>query len=176
MLIEQTPLRGSYLITPEPVNDERGFFARFWCKREVEKIGLNADIVQSSLSFNHKAGTVRGMHYQGDEGEEAKYVRCIRGRIYDVIVDIRHDSATYLKWFGVELSEDNRNMLYIPNGFAHGFQTLTDNAELEYYITEYYEPAKSRGIRWNDPAISIEWPMQVTCISERDEAFGDFRT
>ncbi len=167
-------LAGTYIIDLEPVADERGFFARSWCRREFEKYGLNSDLAQCSISFNKKCGTLRGLHYQAKPHEEAKVVRCIRGVIFDVIVDLRPESSTFKKWIAVELSAENRRMLYIPPGLAHGFQSLTGDTEVFYQISEFYHPESARGVRWNDPAFKIEWPPADRVISDKDGSYPDF--
>ena len=174
MIFTETPLKGAYVIDPERLADERGFFARTWCRLEFERHGLNPGLAQCSISFNHRKGTLRGMHYQVAPHAETKLVRCTAGAISDVIVDLRADSATYKQWFALEMSSDNRRMMYIPEGFAHGFLTLTDTVEVSYQISEIYSPESSRGVRWNDPAFGIRWPREVTVISERDRAYPDF--
>ena len=168
MIFNETKLKGAYVIDIEPLEDERGFFARSFCRKEFEERGLNPCIVQCNISFNKKKGTVRGMHYQAAPHEEAKLVSCIGGAIYDVIVDLRPDSSTYCQWVAVELSSQNHKMLYIPEGFAHGFQTLEDNTEVFYQMSEFYHPECARGIRWDDPAFGIEWPLMEKIISTRD--------
>ncbi|MDO9372326.1 MAG: dTDP-4-dehydrorhamnose 3,5-epimerase [Gammaproteobacteria bacterium] len=168
-------LDGAYVIDIEPAMDERGFFARSWCRREFEKHGLNTDIAQCSISFNKKCGTLRGMHYQGKPCEETKLVRCTYGAIYDVIVDLRPESLTFKKWVAVELSAENWRMIYIPPGFAHGFQTLVDDTEVFYQISEFYCPEASGSVRWDDPAFGIKWPPAAErVISERDRQYPDF--
>jgi len=174
MKFTETLLPGSYLIELNPVEDDRGFFARTFCQEEFVDHGLNPHIVQCSLSFNRKRGTLRGMHYQAAPHRENKLVRCTMGAIYDVIVDIRPESPTYRQWVGVELSARNRRALYIPEGVAHGFQTLEDDTEVLYQISSLYEPALARGIRWNDPRLSIQWPLEVSVLSERDSLYSDF--
>jgi dTDP-4-dehydrorhamnose 3,5-epimerase len=174
MIFTETPLKGAYVIDPERLEDERGFFARTWCQREFEMHGLDTAVAQCSISFNKKMGTLRGMHYQIAPHAEQKLVRCTAGIIYDVIVDLRPDSRTFRQWFATELSVDNRRMLYIPEGFAHGFLTLTDNTEVYYQISEYHVPDSSRGVRWNDPAFAISWPEQPRIVSQRDSAYADF--
>lgn len=160
----------AYLIELELLEDDRGFFARTFCKEEFQKHGLDFSCVQCNLSYNKKKGTLRGMHYQAPPHEEAKIVCCCSGAIFDVIVDIRLKSPTYKKWFGVELSAANREMLYIPKGIAHGFQTLTDDAEVFYMMSECYHPESASGLRWDDPEVAIEWPEPVAGISEQDAA------
>ncbi|MCK5398353.1 MAG: dTDP-4-dehydrorhamnose 3,5-epimerase family protein, partial [Thermoplasmata archaeon] len=140
MIFTETRLKGAFIIDIEPIEDDRGFFARSWCRNEFEKHGLNPDLVQCNISFNKKKGTLRGMHYQTAPHEESKLVRCTRGSLFDVIIDLREDSGTYKKWFGIELSAENRRMIYMPGGFAHGFQTLEDNTEVFYQMTEFYYP------------------------------------
>jgi dTDP-4-dehydrorhamnose 3,5-epimerase len=164
------------VIEPECLTDERGFFARTGCAREFASHGLKNIFVQSSLSFNQQQGTLRGLHYQKPPHEEIKLVRCTMGAIYDVVVDLRQDSPTYLKHFAVELTQDNRQMLYVPEGCAHGFQTLADNTEVYYQMSEFYSPECSNGHRWNDPVFGIDWPLEVSVISERDGSYPDFTT
>ena len=173
MKFAETPLKGAYLIDLNLLEDERGFFARSWCRQEALKVGLNPDVVQCNISFNKKKGTLRGMHYQDNPHEEAKLVRCVRGAIFDAIIDLRPDSITLKKWFAVELTEENKKMLYIPEGFAHGFQTLADNTEVLYQMSEFFHPECARGIRWNDPLFSIEWPYDERIISEKDQQYQD---
>lgn len=175
MIFRATELDGAFVIEPEPRVDDRGFFARIYCVNEFAAHGLNTRLVQANLSYNRRAGTVRGMHYQLAPKAETKLVRCTAGAIYDVIVDLRPDSATYLRWIGVELSAANRAMLYVPEGFAHGFQTLTDDAEVAYQVTEFYSPEHERGVRWDDPALNIRWPAAVTVISDKDRNHPDYR-
>jgi dTDP-4-dehydrorhamnose 3,5-epimerase len=170
----ETPLAGAVFIEPERLADERGFFARTWCARAFAEHGLKGELVQCSISFNQRKGTLRGMHYQKPPQEEAKLVRCTMGAIFDVIVDLRPESPTFLKHFAVELSQENRRMLYVPEGFAHGFQTLTDETEVFYQMTEVFAPEFATGYRWNDPAFGIEWPLAVSVISERDRNYRDF--
>ncbi|HXP82292.1 MAG TPA: dTDP-4-dehydrorhamnose 3,5-epimerase [Verrucomicrobiae bacterium] len=168
------PLAGAYVVEMEPVADERGYFARFWCRDEFRAAGLNSNVEQSSLSFNRKRGTLRGMHYQAAPHEEVKLVRCTRGAIWDVLLDLRTGSSTFRRWIGVELTADNGKMVYVPAGFAHGFQTLTDEAEVQYQISEAYYAELTRGVRWNDPAFRIEWPLPNPILSARDREFPDF--
>jgi len=167
-------LAGACIIDIEPVPDERGFFARSWCREEFARHGLNPDLAQCSISFNKKHGTLRGMHYQAKPHEETKVVRCTRGAIYDVIVDLRPESSTFRKWIAVELSADNRRMLYIPAGLAHGFQSLTDDTEVFYQISTPYHPESACGVRWDDPAFGIEWPVMERVISDKDRQYPDF--
>ncbi len=168
MKFVETPLAGAYVLELERLEDERGFFARTWCAEELAGHGLEARIAQCNLSSNRRRGTLRGMHYQAAPHQEAKIVRCIRGAIYDVIVDLRHGSPTMRRWTSVELTADNRRALYVPKDFAHGFQTLTDDAEVFYEMSTPYAPGFGRGVRWNDPALAIEWPLGDPILSERD--------
>jgi dTDP-4-dehydrorhamnose 3,5-epimerase len=174
MIFNQTKIPGLFEIDIEPVSDARGFFARSWCRKEFEAHGLNPRLAQCNVSFNAKKGTLRGLHYQDAPFAEAKVVRCTQGAIYDVIVDLRPDSATFTNWLGLELTSSRRNMVYIPEGCAHGFLTLEDNTELFYQMSEFYHPELSRGVRWNDPAFQIDWPSEVQVISERDSSYPDF--
>jgi dTDP-4-dehydrorhamnose 3,5-epimerase len=175
MKFTATPLTGAYLVELECHPDERGFFARTWCRREFAEVGLATSLVQCSLSHNRYRGTLRGMHYQIPTFAEDKLVRVTRGAIYDVVVDLRPGSATFLYWYGIELTADNRLALYVPQGFAHGFQTLADETEVFYQMSEYYSPEHARGFRWNDPLIGVAWPEATTTISSRDQAFASLR-
>jgi dTDP-4-dehydrorhamnose 3,5-epimerase len=174
MRFVSTPLAGAYIIELEPAFDERGFFARTWCRDEFAAHGLNSSLSQCSLSWNKQKGTLRGMHYQDKPHQEAKLVRCSSGSIYDVILDLRPESATFKQWFGVELSAANHRMLYVPEGFAHGFQALEDNSAVFYQITEAYRPEYARGVRWNDPQFQIRWPISQPILSPKDAAFPDY--
>jgi dTDP-4-dehydrorhamnose 3,5-epimerase len=174
VIFTETKLKGAYVIEPEKLEDERGFFARSHCFREFEKQGLIPQVVQCNISYNVKKGTLRGMHYQVTPHEEAKLVRCTTGSIYDVIIDLRKESPSFKKHFGVILSSENRKMLYIPEKFAHGFITLEDNTEVFYQMSQFYAPDSARGFRWNDPAFGIDWPIGVTIISDRDRNYPDF--
>lgn len=175
MKFTETKLKGAYLIELDYIDDDRGFFARSWCQQEFKELGLDANLVQCNISFNHKRGTLRGMHYQAEPHPEAKLVRCTRGAIYDVIIDIRPDSATYKQWTGVELSVYNHQMLYIPQGMAHGFQTLVDDTEVFYQMSEFYHAQLAKGMRWDDPAFDIDWPMcDQRTISSRDLSYLEF--
>lgn len=174
MIFTETPLKGSFVIDLELKEDERGFFARSWCRNEFEARGLNTRLVQCNVSFNKKKGTLRGMHYQVAPHEEAKLVRCTMGSIYDVIVDLRPESPTYMQHAAVILSAANRRALYIPERFAHGFQTLEDNTEVFYQMSEFYAPECARGFRWNDPAFAISWPEDARVISPKDLAYPNF--
>lgn len=171
MIFTETRLKGAYIIDIEPIEDERGFFARSWCRKEFIEHGLNPDLVQCNISYNKKKGTLRGMHYQAAPYEEGKLVRCTSGSIYDVIVDLRKGSKTYRQWIGVELSQKNRRMLYVPEKFAHGFQTLEDDTEVFYQMTEYYMPGYARGIRWDDRGVGIKWPLEKILISKKDQSY-----
>ena len=170
------PLRipGAFLIEIETISDDRGFFARSWCNQEFTDRGLNAKISQCSLSFNHKKGTLRGMHYQAAPHEEAKLVRCTQGAIYDVLLDLRPTSPRYCTWIAEELSAQNHHALFIPEGVAHGFQTLTDDVEVFYQISEAYHAELSRGVRWDDPAFNIAWPEDDRTLSDRDRQYPDY--
>jgi dTDP-4-dehydrorhamnose 3,5-epimerase len=168
MNFESTGLTGSYVISTFPVTDDRGWFVRTFCKNEFAKIGHQEEWVQMNHSFTNKAGTIRGMHFQKPPYVETKLIRCIAGNVFDVIIDLRGNSKSFLKWFGVELSAENKKMIYIPGGFAHGFQTLTDNCQLIYSHTAFYEPGFEGGIRYNDKMVNIEWPKPMVKISERD--------
>ena len=164
------------MIEPERLEDERGFFARSWCQNEFAERGLNPDLVQCNISFNCRKGTLRGMHFQRSPDGETKVVRCTMGSIYDVIVDLRQDSPTYLRWLGVELTAENRRMLYIPEDFAHGFVTLVDSTEVFYQMSNRYVPGSAAGFRWNDPAFGIEWPDSPQVISDRDNSYPSFES
>jgi dTDP-4-dehydrorhamnose 3,5-epimerase len=174
MLFTETTLKGAYIVDLELREDERGFFARSWCEDEFRKHGLSPRLAQCNVSFNKKRGTLRGMHYQAEPFPEAKLVRCTMGAIYDVIIDLRVESPTFKQWFAVELSAENRRALYIPEGFAHGFQTLTDNAEVFYQMSEFYHPECARGVRWDDPMFGVVWPIDEIRISVKDDAWSKF--
>lgn len=175
MIFREGELRGVYIIEPEYRVDDRGFFARIWCQHEFEVCRLNPRLAQCNVSFNHKRGTLRGMHYQLSPHAEVKIVRCTRGGIYDVALDLRPDSPTYKRWQAVELTDRNRLALYIPEGVAHGYQTLTDNTEVYYQVSEFYSPDSEAGIRWNDPALAIRWPLLDPIVSSKDARWPDFR-
>jgi dTDP-4-dehydrorhamnose 3,5-epimerase len=175
MIFRETKLKSAYVIELERMADERGFFARSWCQEEFERHGLLPRIVQANVSYNHRAGTLRGLHYQIAPHRESKLVRCTRGAIYDVIVDLRVGSPTYYDWLGVELSQENRTMLFVPEGFAHGFQTLVDATEVTYQVSEFYTPGAERGVRYNDSAFNVRWPLTVTVISSKDASWPDFQ-
>ena len=174
MIFNETALKGAFMVQVKKMEDHRGFFGRAWCQEEFAEHGLNNNIRQINTSFTFKKGTIRGMHYQIDPYQEAKFIRCTRGRIYDVIIDLRPGSGTFMKWVGHELSESNYQMVYVPGNFAHGFVTLEDNCEVYYPVTEFYTPGSERGIRYNDPAFNIEWPVSVDIVSEKDLSHPDF--
>ena len=174
MIFTETKLNGAYVIDIEPREDERGFFARSWCEDEFKKQGLNPRLTQCNISFNKKRGTLRGMHYQVAPFVEAKLVRCTMGAMYDVIIDLHTGSPTFKQWFAVELTAENRRALYIPEEFAHGFQTLADNTEVFYQMTEFYHPECARGVRWNDSAFEVVWPAESHIISRQDSEYEDF--
>ena len=171
MLFKETKLKGVFVIEPELIKDERGFFACSWSPDEFEKQGLNPRLRQCNISFNNRSGTLRGMHFQDKPHEEAKLVRCTRGSIYDVAVDLRPDSPTRYQWVAVELTANNRRMLHIPEGFAHGYQTLADDTEIFYQMSETYHPEAARGLRWDDRRLGIDWPLEVAVVSKRDLEF-----
>lgn len=175
MVFTETRLAGAYLVDLQLLTDDRGFFARTFCQREFSEHGLDASVVQCNVSCSARKGTLRGLHYQVAPSAEAKLVRCLRGAIYDVIVDLRRESSTFLQWVGVELAAETRRALFVPKGFAHGFQTLTDDTEVLYQMSEFYAPDAARGIRWDDPVLGISWPEEVSCISARDRAYPGLR-
>jgi dTDP-4-dehydrorhamnose 3,5-epimerase len=174
MKFTESGLLGAVIVEIEPFRDHRGFFARTWCQREFEKHGLDTAMAQANTSFNDRKGTLRGMHYQVEPHGETKLVRCTKGAIYDVIIDLRPDSPTYKKWIGVELTEDNFRMLFVPKMFAHGFQTLVDKTVVTYQVGQFYTPGAERGLRYNDTAFQINWPLDVSVISEKDQNWPDF--
>ena len=175
MIFEETKLNGAYIIYPERLEDNRGFFSRVFCKKEFEQHELVTELVQCNISYNKSRGTLRGMHYQKKPYEETKLVRCTAGAILDVIIDIRPESSSYKEWIGVELTAENRTMLYVPQGFAHGYLTLSDDAEVFYQVSQFYTPGVERGIRWNDPLFQIVWPKNDNLlISEKDSVWPDF--
>ncbi len=169
-----TKLAGAYIVEPELIRDDRGFFARSWCYQEFIKQGLNPHLVQCNISFNSHRGIIRGMHYQIAPYEEVKLVRCTRGSIYDVIIDLRPNSATFKQWTAIELTANNHLALYIPAGFAHGFQTLEMETEVFYQMSEFYHPESARGVRWNDPAFAVDWRLEPVMMSDRDQSYPDF--
>jgi dTDP-4-dehydrorhamnose 3,5-epimerase len=174
MLFTETKLKGAYLIDIEKKVDDRGFFARAWCQKEFQERGLPPQFVQSNISWNKRKGTLRGMHRQVAPYEECKLIRCTRGAIYDVILDLRRDSPTFGKWLGFELTGENRRSLFVPVGFAVGFQTLEDESEVLYLMSEFYRPGAEQGVRYNDPAFGFEWPIEVTVIAEKDKSWPDY--
>lgn len=175
MIFQETSLNGAFVIEMEPHEDERGMFARSFCQREFEDHGLDPQVVQCNISFNRRQGTLRGMHFQRPPSQEAKLVRCTAGAIYDVIVDLRPESPTFLRHVSVELTAANRRMLFVPRGFAHGFQSLANDTEVFYQMSEFYTPEAAAGLRWNDPALGIHWPRTVTVISSQDRGYEDFQ-
>ena len=175
MLIEKTPLTGGLVTSLQKVEDERGCFARTYCQKEFADAGVDLVVVQSNVSANTRKGTLRGLHFQDDPHPDKKMVTCTRGAIFDVAVDLRRDSDTYLNWFGVELSAENRKGLYIPPGCAHGFITLVDDTDVSYLMGEWYHPELARGARWNDPAFAIEWPIEPAFMNNRDAAYPDWK-
>jgi dTDP-4-dehydrorhamnose 3,5-epimerase len=174
MKFTELPLKGSFLLEVNKISDDRGFFGRAWCREEMEEHGLKGDIKQINTSLSLKKGTLRGMHYQVDPYQETKFIRCTRGSIYDVIIDLRPESPTFLKWTANELTADNYRMVYVPENFAHGFISLEDHSEVYYPVTEFYTPGAERGLRWNDPVFNIKWPIPVEIISEKDASQPDF--
>ncbi|HEY1039545.1 MAG TPA: dTDP-4-dehydrorhamnose 3,5-epimerase [Bacteroidia bacterium] len=167
----ETTLKGAFVIQPTLLSDERGGFSRVFCKKEFMEIGHSKEFVQFNHSYNSKKGTVRGMHYQEAPHSEIKLIRCVKGAVYDVIIDIRKGSPTFMQWYATELSAANRNLMYVPEGFAHGFQTLEEDSELIYHHTSFYEPAAERGLRYNDELLAVNWPLEVSAISQKDENY-----
>ncbi len=174
MKFTETPIGGVLLVDLEPVHDERGFFARMYCEEEFRSRGLEPRIAQSSMAHNARKGTLRGMHFQRDPHAEVKLVRCTSGSVYDVVIDLRPGSPTFRHWFGTELTARNRRMLYIPHGIAHGYQSLEDETEISYQMSTPYLPEAAAGVRWDDPAFAVRWPLEVTAITERDRSYPDF--
>jgi dTDP-4-dehydrorhamnose 3,5-epimerase len=174
MIFTETILPGAYLVELQKYEDERGFFARGWCQREFAEHGLASCVVQANISYNRRKGTLRGLHYQSAPYAETKLIRCTRGALYDVILDLRPSSPTYKQSFGVELTADNYRMLYVPEEFAHGFLTLLDDTEATYQVSQVYTPGAEAGLRYNDPAFAIEWPVPVQVISDKDQSWADF--
>jgi dTDP-4-dehydrorhamnose 3,5-epimerase len=174
MIFKETTLLGVFEIQVQTHTDERGFFARSWCREEFENQGLDSRLVQCNISLNFLQGTLRGMHYQSAPHGETKVVRCTQGSLYDVVLDLRPESPTYKKWTSITLTAENRAMIYIPVGCAHGFLTLEDETEVFYQMSEYYAPQAARGVRWNDPEFAIDWPAEIRSISERDRTYPDF--
>lgn len=174
MKFGETALKGAYIISPKYVEDERGYFARTFCRREFSERGLNPDLVQCNISFNRNRGTLRGMHYQAPPCAEAKLVRCTRGAVYDVIIDLRPGSPTYRGWVGVTLDASSPRTLYVPEGLAHGFLTLRDDTEVFYQMSEFFSAEQARGVRWDDPAFGVAWPDAPRVISQKDRDYPDF--
>jgi len=174
MIFTETKLKGAYLVEIKKLEDERGFFGRAWCRHEFEEVGLNADICQINTSYTVKKGTIRGMHYQVDPYQETKFVRCTKGRVFDVMVDLRPDSPTFMQWVGHELSPENCRMVYVPENFAHCILTLEDHSEIYYPVTQFYTPGAERGIRYDDPAFGIEWPIEAIHVSGKDLSHPPF--
>jgi dTDP-4-dehydrorhamnose 3,5-epimerase len=172
MIFTETKLQGAYIIDLDRKEDERGFFARAFCQKEFEVHGLKPIITQANVAFNHQKGTLRGMHFQYPPAAETKLVRCTRGAILDIIVDLRPESATYLQHIAVELHEDNHRALYVPERFAHGYQVLQEHTETSYQVGEFYMPSAEGGLRYNDPRLGLPWPLPVTVMSEKDQQFG----
>ncbi len=176
MKFEETPIPGAFVINHEPFGDDRGFFARSFCQKEFRNRGIEFNPVQANTGYSKNRGTLRGMHYQTGKHAESKFIRCIRGAVYDVIIDLREESETYMNWFGVELTAENRTMFFLPEGCAHGYQTLADDTEVFYMVSSFYEPGAEKGIRWNDPAFNIEWKQtEELIISEKDRSWPDFK-
>ncbi len=173
MIFRKTKLAGAYIIEPEPFKDKRGLFARTFCRREFEKIGHTKEFVQFNHSHTLQKGTIRGLHYQLPPHMEIKLIRCVRGSVYDVIVDLRPHSPTYLEYIGIKLSGKNMRMIYVPEGFAHGFQTLEDDSDLIYHHTAFYAPEAESGLRFDDPKIGIDWPLPPRSLSEKDKNYPD---
>lgn len=174
MIFTETKLKGAFIIDVTKLEDPRGFFGRSWCQKEFEEHGLVARIAQANLSYNHRKGTLRGMHFQRRPYAETKLIRCTRGAIVDVLVDLRPGSPTFKQWIGVELTADNYRMLFVPEDFANGYQTLADGSEVTYQVSQFYTPGAEGGLRWNDPAIGIQWPLPVELISDKDRNWPDF--
>ncbi len=174
MIFTKTILNDAYVVEIEKRADHRGFFARSWDTNEFAKYNLNNNLVQCNISFSKKRGTLRGMHYQTNPFEESKLIRCTKGKIFDVIIDLRTSSKTYKKWFGIELSEENYKMLFVPEGFAHGFQSMVDDTEIIYQVSEFYTPSAELGIHWNDPEFNIKWPVEEKIVTEKDNSWKYF--
>jgi len=175
MIFQESKVAGAFEINIDPRFDERGFFARSWCQQEFDQQGLNSHLVQCNISYNPRKHTMRGMHYQVEPFAEAKVVRCVKGAIYDVVIDLRPESSTFRQWTGLTLTAANRQMLYIPEGCAHGFLTLEDQTEVLYQMSEFYHADSARGVRWDDPAFCIQWPATPELMSERDRTYPDFQ-
>jgi len=175
MEFTETPIAGAYLIDVRRIGDERGFFGRLWCQKEMAAMGLATHICQSNIGVSTSAGTLRGLHFQKPPHQEVKIIRCPRGAVYDVIVDLRPESPSYLRWYAAELTAENARMLYIPEGCATGYQTLVDDSEICYHTTKFYHPESASGVRYNDPAFAIDWPLEITAISENDKNWPDYQ-
>lgn len=174
MILTETPLRGAFVADLKRIEDSRGYFGRAWCHRELAEVGVHFEPVQANMSGSHRRGTLRGLHYQVAPHEEAKFIRCVRGAVFDVIVDLRAGSPTHGQWFGTDLTADNRRALLVPQGFAHGYQTLQDDSEVLYLVSAYFAPGAEKGLRWNDPAIGIRWPVtEGVTLSDKDAAWPD---
>jgi dTDP-4-dehydrorhamnose 3,5-epimerase len=175
MIFTETELKGAYVIEPEKYQDERGYFARVFCENEFKFHGIKLNMVQSNIGFSRKKGTIRGLHYQVYPHAEVKLIRCISGSIFDVIIDLRPESPTYKQWFGIELNSKNSQMLLVPENFAHGYQSLVDNTEVFYLVSQFYTADAERGVRWDDPLFKIQWPEMIhPIISEKDKSWPDF--
>lgn len=174
MIFTETRLKGAFIIEVKKLKDERGFFGRSFCQHEFAEHGLINQVAQANVSFNDQKGTLRGMHFQKAPYQETKLVRCTRGALYDVIIDLRPDSPTFRQWVGVELTAENHTMLFVPQDFAHGFITLEDNTEANYLVSQFYTPGAEGGVRWNDPEINIQWPLEPVSISDKDASWPDF--
>ncbi len=174
MIFQETPLTGAYVIELKRITDQRGFFARIWCKNELRERRLETELAQSNVGFSHRRGTLRGLHFQQAPHTEVKLVRCSRGSMFDVIVDLRPESASYKRWFGVKLSEENRKMLYVPAGCAQGYITLADNTEMYYHTSEFFHPESACGVRHDDPEFGIVWPIEIEVISQQDREWPDY--
>jgi len=174
MIFTETKLKGAFIIEPKRIGDDRGFFARLLCKNEFDEHGLKSNLEQTNVGFSAQKGTQRGLHFQRPPHQEVKIVRCTRGAMYNVIVDLRPDSETYKQWLGIELNEENRLALYVPEGFAQGYRTLVDNTEMYYHATAFYAPAHASGVRYNDSVFKIQWPGDVAVISDADMNWPDF--
>tara|TARA_B110000003_G_C16614884_1_gene520928 strand:- start:410 stop:940 length:531 start_codon:yes stop_codon:yes gene_type:complete len=176
MKFNSTDIDGLYYVDIDRLEDERGFFGRAFCSQEFEKINLDSEVCQANISYNHSAGTLRGMHYQKSPYQESKFIRCIKGSIYDVVIDLRKNSPTYCHWFGIELNDKNRTALFVPKDFAHGFVTLADDTEVIYLVSQSYVPNAEKGIRWDDPFFAIDWPISPSLVSSKDAQWPDFST
>jgi dTDP-4-dehydrorhamnose 3,5-epimerase len=174
MIFKKTLFKSAYIIEIEKHGDFRGFFGRSWCRKEFSDHGLNADLVQTNIGYSRSKGTLRGLHYQAAPYAETKLFRCVRGSIYDVIIDLRPESSTYMQWLGIELDAESYQMIYVPEGFAHGYLTLEDRTEVMYQVSEYYTPGFERGIRFNDPAFAIRWPEDILFISDKDLSWQNY--